>query len=200
MENSKGGYAPALPYEHHPGPRQGRGNSPATVSHLRLSSMAEICTCCSTPVDWWVRLRSHPDQPICHNCLAGLNAQRDGQLQLISGTWLVTGFEPIFKVADVARSVAWFERAGFEASFHDQTYAFAHRDRDLTVHLAQAVGDEPPGQCSLYIHCQDADLVAAEWREAGIEVDGPRNEDYGKREGSITDPDGNLIRFGSPIR
>jgi hypothetical protein len=41
----------------------------------------------------------------------GLNVQRDGQLQLMSGQWWVTGFEPIFKVADVARSVAWFERA-----------------------------------------------------------------------------------------
>ena len=69
----------------------------------------------------------------------GLNGQRDGQLQLMTGTWLVTGFEPIFKVADVTRSVAWFERAGFEVSFHDDTYAFAHRDRDLTIHLAQAV-------------------------------------------------------------
>ena len=36
--------------------------------------------------------------------------------------------------------------------------------------------------------------------QAGIDVDGPRDEDYGKREGSITDPDGNVIRFGSPIR
>jgi hypothetical protein len=31
-------------------------------------------------------------------------------------------------------------------------------------------------------------------------VDGPRNEDYGKCEGFVTDPDGNVIRFGSPIR
>jgi hypothetical protein len=145
--------------------------------------MAETCTCCSTSVDWWVRLRSHPDLPICHACLAGLNAQRDGQLQLIAGTWLATGFEPIFKVADVRRSVSWFERVGFEVSFHDETYAFAHRDRDLTIHLAQADGDEPAGQSALYLHCQDADRVAEEWRTAGI----------------VTDPDGNLIRFGSPL-
>jgi Glyoxalase/Bleomycin resistance protein/Dioxygenase superfamily len=162
--------------------------------------MAEICTCCSTSVDWWVRLRTHPDQPICHNCLAGLNAQRDGQLQLMSGTWMVTGFEPIFKVAHVARSAAWFERAGFEASFHDDTYAFAHRDRDLTIHLAQALGDDLPGHGVLYIHCHDADRVAEEWRQAGIEVLRLRDEDYGKREGFVTDPDGNVIRFGSPIR
>ncbi len=151
-------------------------------------------------VDWWVRLRSHPDQPICHDCLAGLNGQRDGQLQLMAKTWLVTGFEPIFKVADVTRSVAWFEGAGFEVSFHDGTYAFAHRNRDMTIHLAQAAEGELPGQGALYLHCQDADRAAEEWRQAGIEVNGPTDEDYGKREGSVTDPDGNVIRFGSPIR
>jgi hypothetical protein len=161
--------------------------------------MAATCACCATSVDWWVRLRSHPDQPICHDCLGGLNAQRDGQLQLMSGSWLVTGCEPIFKVSDVTRSAAWFERAGFEVSFHDGTYAFAHRERDLTIHLAHAEGDEP-GRGALYLHCQDADRVAAEWVGSGIDVDGPRDEEYGKREGSISDPDGNLIRFGSPIR
>jgi uncharacterized glyoxalase superfamily protein PhnB len=118
----------------------------------------------------------------------------------MTGKWLATGFEPIFKVADVARSVAWFERAGFDVSFHDDTYAFARRDRDLTIHLAQAVGHELPGHGVLYLHCQDADRVAEDWRKAGIEVDGPRNEDYGKREGSTTDPDGNVVRFGGPLR
>jgi hypothetical protein len=162
--------------------------------------MAVTCTCCAMSVDWWVRLRSHPDQPICHDCLGGLNAQRDGQLQLMSGTWLVTGFEPMFKVADVSRSMAWFARAGFEVSSHDGTYAFAHRDRDLTIHLAQADGDEIPGQGLLYLHCPEADRVAEEWRQSGLDVDGPRDEDYGKREGSVTDPDGNVIRFGSPVR
>jgi uncharacterized glyoxalase superfamily protein PhnB len=162
--------------------------------------MAVVCTCCSMSVDWWVQLRTHPDLPICHNCLAGLNGQRDGQLQLMTGTWLATGFEPIFKVADVARSVSWFERAGFEVSHHDSTYAFAHRDRDLTIHLAQAENDQLPGQGALFIHCQDADRVAEDWARRGIEVNGPRDEDYGKREGSVTDPDGNVIRFGSSIR
>lgn len=162
--------------------------------------MAATCVCCSESVDWWVRLRSHPELPICHNCLGGLNGQRDGQLQLMTRSWVVTGFEPIFRVTDVARSVAWFERAGFEVSFHDDSYAFAHRDRDLTIHLAQAAGDELPGQGALYIHCQEVDRVADEWRQGGIDVHGPQDQDYGKREGWIADPDGNVIRFGSPIR
>jgi catechol 2,3-dioxygenase-like lactoylglutathione lyase family enzyme len=147
-----------------------------------------------------VRLRSHPELPICHNCLGGLNGQRDGQLQLMSGTWLVTGLEPVFKVADTTQSAEWYERAGFRVSFHDDTYAFAHRDRDITIHLTQVSGDELPGHGGLYLHCQDADRVAEDWRRAAIPVDGPRDEDYGKREGSIIDPDGNVIRFGSPIR
>ncbi len=151
-------------------------------------------------VDWWVRLRSHPELPICHDCLAGLNAQRDGQLQLITGTWLITGFEPIFHVADVTRSAAWYENAGFEVAFHDDTYAFARRERDLTIHLANAVGEEPRGHGALYFHCHDADRVAEEWRRAGIDVSELRDQDYGKREGSVADPDGNVIRFGSPVR
>ncbi len=118
----------------------------------------------------------------------------------MTGSWLVTGCEPIFKVADVTRSAAWFERAGFEVSFHDDSYAFAHRDRDLTVHLVRAAEAEHSGHGALYIHCQDADRVADEWRRVGISVDGPRDQTYGKREGSIADPDGNVIRFGGPIR
>jgi catechol 2,3-dioxygenase-like lactoylglutathione lyase family enzyme len=121
-------------------------------------------------------------------------------MQLMMSTWLATGFEPIFSVSDMARSVAWFHKAGFEVSLHDDTYAFAHRNRDLTIHLAQTTDGDPAGHAGLYIHCQDADRVAEEWRQAGFEVDGPRNEDYGKREGFVADPDGNVIRFGSPIR
>jgi hypothetical protein len=161
--------------------------------------MAVVCTCCSTSVDWWVRLRSHPDLPICHNCLAGLNGQRDGQLQLMTGSWLVRGFEPIFKVANLSDSVAWFERASSAVSFHDDSYAFAHRERDLTIHLAKAVEDERPGHAALYIHCQDADRVAEEWNKSGIDVDGPRDEDYGKREGSITVPTETRSTSGAPF-
>jgi hypothetical protein len=165
---------------------------------LSMPIMPATCVCCATTVEWWVRLRSHPDLPICHDCLGGLNGQRKGQLQLLSEAALVTGFEPVFTVADVARSAAWFARAGFDVSFHDDTYALAHRELDLTVHLAEADGDEVPGHGVLYLHCQDADRMAHEWAQAGIRVDGPEDRDYGKREGSVTDPDGNVIRFGAP--
>jgi uncharacterized glyoxalase superfamily protein PhnB len=53
---------------------------------------------------------------------------------------------------------------------------------------------------SRYLHVDDADQLADEWRKAGLGVVGPEDYAYGKREGTHTDPDGNLIRFGSPVR
>ena len=34
-----------------------------------------------------------------------------------------------------------------------------------------------------YVHVDDADEVAADWRKAGLNVVGPKIQDYGKREG-----------------
>jgi len=64
-------------------------------------------------------------------------------------------------------------------------------------------GDDNPDAhttSALYIHVDVADELAADWRKAGMEVLGPENEGYGKREGQHVDPDGNLIRFGGPPR
>ncbi|HZE15000.1 MAG TPA: VOC family protein, partial [Mycobacterium sp.] len=93
-----------------------------------------------------------------------------------------------------------YEQLGFETSLHDETYAFARKNRGVTIHLAKAHDGTLPGHGSIYIHCQNADRVAEEWRRAGIGVAGPQDQDYGRREGEATDPDGNLIRFGSPLR
>ena len=76
----------------------------------------------------------------------------------------------------------------------------SHSNRCVGGRLAQAEEGEPPGSGFIYLHCRDADRAAEDWRQAGIEVNGPSDEDYGKREGFVTDPDGNVIRFGSPIR
>jgi Glyoxalase/Bleomycin resistance protein/Dioxygenase superfamily len=112
----------------------------------------------------------------------------------------VVGVEPIFVVSHVARAVAHYERLGFSSSHYDEGYAFAHRD-DLTIHLAGPGVDPARVGCgSLYMHVDDADKLADDWRGVGVEFVEPQDFDYGKREGSIRDPDGNLIRFGSPLR
>ena len=112
----------------------------------------------------------------------------------------VVGVEPIFGVSDVPRAVAHYEQLGFSTSHHDEGYAFAHRN-ELTIHLAGAgVDPERVGGGSIYMHVDDADVLAEEWRGAGVVFVEPQDFEYGKREGSHEDPDGNLIRFGSPLR
>ena len=121
----------------------------------------------------------------------------DRRPPVMRGAGRIVGVEPIFSVADVSSAVAHYRRLGFTISYHDAFYAFAHRD-GLTVHLAQADAARRVG--AIYLHVDDADRIAAEWRGMGLEVVGPDDFDYGKHEGSHTDLDGNLIRFGSPLR
>ncbi len=164
-----------------------------------LGGMATAtCSCCGESVEQTVQLHSHREIQICYQCLDWLNARRDKKVGAHGGGWQVAGFEPIFTVADIPRSTDHYDKLGFEIGHHDATYAFAHRDRDLTIHLTLAEGEPTPSQ--LYVHCDDADALADAWRKAGLVVSGPKDYDYGQREGTHTDPDGNLIRFGSPIR
>jgi catechol 2,3-dioxygenase-like lactoylglutathione lyase family enzyme len=157
------------------------------------------CSCCGTvPERGWVNLLSHRDIVICYECLDWLNTRRARQVAAAGGAAPIAGFEPAFSVADVARAVDHYQRLGFRASYHNESYAFAHRD-GLTIHLARAL-DRAAGGSVLYLHVDDADELAAEWRKAGLAVTGPQDTDYGKREGSHIDPDGNKLRFGSPLR
>jgi len=110
----------------------------------------------------------------------------------------IVAVDPIFAVADMPRAVEHYKRLGFEISYHDEGYAFAQR-RGLTLHLD--LTDSPtPGGGLLYLHVDDADRLAEEWRAAGADVTEPQDFPWGKHEGSQTDPDGNTIRFGSPLR
>jgi uncharacterized glyoxalase superfamily protein PhnB len=133
-----------------------------------------------------------------------MNSQRDLQVERSGGPVQVVGHEPVFRVVDVARAVEHYQRLGFRIEHHDEHYAFASLGR-FTVHLAHDAAAWPGYQSErhmtsvVYVHVEDADRMAAAWRAAGAVVAGPRDEDYGKREGQHVDPDGNLIRFGSPI-
>lgn len=157
------------------------------------------CSCCGeVPEGSVVRLRSHRDIAICYGCLDWLNAKRRDQVAAAGGGAAIAGYDPAFRVADIERAVDHYQRLGFRASHHDETYAFAHRG-DLTIHLARADDPATAGSGVLYLHVDDADQLAAEWRKAGVAVTGPEDYAYGKREGSHVDPDGNKIRFGSPL-
>src|SRR5947208_3076199 len=85
----------------------------------------------------------------------------------------VVGHEPCFEVADVEQAVGHYQLLGFTISYHDENYAFAHRD-NLTIHLAHSDQPKQPttGPGALYIHVDDADRLAEDWRAAGVNVTG----------------------------
>ncbi len=78
------------------------------------------------------------------------------------------------------RATDHYDKLGFEIGHLEETYAFAHRDKDLTIHMTLAEGEATPSK--LYLHCDDADEIADAWRKAGPEVTGPEDHDHGKRE------------------
>jgi uncharacterized glyoxalase superfamily protein PhnB len=45
---------------------------------------------------------------------------------------------------------------------------------------------------------EDADALAQNWLAAGADVRLPQDTEWGQHEGVLIDPDGNVIRFGSP--
>jgi catechol 2,3-dioxygenase-like lactoylglutathione lyase family enzyme len=168
---------------------------PARESGSRTMT-AMVCACCDLEKPVTVALHCHPDISLCSDCLDWLVHRRDKQAT-IAGATRVVNDEPIFLVSNVARAKDHYLKLGFTTDEHDETYAFAHRD-NVTLHLARADGRPIAGH--VYLHVTDADELAADWRKAGLDVAGPEDYDYGKREGSHVDPDGNRIRFGSPLR
>jgi catechol 2,3-dioxygenase-like lactoylglutathione lyase family enzyme len=105
---------------------------------------------------------------------------------------------PIFPVADLPRALAHYAALGCTTSTHDGGYGFAARG-GVEVHLVVVgEGDPRSGPAAVFLHVPDADALAAEW--AGVPgTTMPVNTDYGFREGRHVDPDGNLLRFGSPL-
>jgi hypothetical protein len=68
----------------------------------------------------------------------------------------------------------------------------------IDIHLGVVPGDDRRTS-SAYLFVDNADDLAAAWRSAGAEVHSPQDTEWGRHEGSAVDPDGNVIRFGSPI-
>jgi hypothetical protein len=110
----------------------------------------------------------------------------------------VVRVSPIFPVTDLRRALDHYAALGCSVSTHDEMYGFAAR-AGIELHLSVAPDHDPLRTASAaYLHVPDADALAAEW--AAVERTGtPVDTDYGLREGWHIHPDGNLLRFGSPI-
>jgi DNA-binding MarR family transcriptional regulator len=111
-------------------------------------------------------------------------------------------FSPIFPVADLAAALAHYARLGFDTfAYADGTeYGFANREGS-GLHLAADPDHDPARRGgAAYLYVRDADALYEEWTQTGVggQTRPVRPTPYKLREGSHLDPDGNLIRFGSP--
>ena len=107
---------------------------------------------------------------------------------------------PIFAVGDVEAAMAHYRRLGFATRLYEGGgYAFATRD-GIEIHLGVVPDLDRGTTGSAYLFVDDADQLAATWRAAGVEVHSPVDTEWGQHEGAVVDPDGNVIRFGSPMR
>lgn len=107
-------------------------------------------------------------------------------------------FCPIFPVRDLRAALDHYAALGFrtEPYADGDFYGFANREGvGLHLHESTYYGD----RAAAYLYVRDADALYAEWSVAGGGTSEVHTTDYGMREGSHTDPDGNVIRFGSDL-
>lgn len=115
----------------------------------------------------------------------------------------LTEIAPVLPVRDLAAALEHYRRLGFDVEAYGGAdyYGYARRD-EVALHLARVHHVDPAtSNVAVYLYVDDADALAAEWAAAGTGGRDlrPVDTDYGLREGAHIDPDGNLLRFGSPL-
>jgi Glyoxalase/Bleomycin resistance protein/Dioxygenase superfamily len=116
---------------------------------------------------------------------------------------LLRRFYPIFPVSDLRAALAHYRTLGFKTFAYEEgaDYGFANRD-GVGLHLEAHAGHARHRPASAYLNVRDAAALYEEWSRPGVagHTHPAEPTPWGMLEGSHTDPDGNLIRFGSPIK
>src|SRR5579875_1052081 len=108
-------------------------------------------------------------------------------------------FCPIFPVRDVPAALGHYAALGFHPASYDEGYGCASRE-GVELHVTgYHENDHEIGSGRAYLYVRDADALCEEWSKPGIggQTWPAELKPWKVREGSHTDPDGNLIRFGS---
>lgn len=113
---------------------------------------------------------------------------------------------PCLTFRDAKASTDWLERVlGAErvAAYEDDEGRVAHAEVRIG-HSTIMLGDEragsratPPGVSVVYVVVDDTDAAYERARAAGAEVTEPVDLDYGSRDITVTDPDGNRWSLGT---
>jgi len=108
---------------------------------------------------------------------------------------------PVFNVRGVGAALDRYRRLGFMTELDEPAgYGFVERGA-VQLHL-QPYDPDDPGRTGglVYLRVSDAEALHAEWTSA-VEgrFMGPHNTPYGLREFVYTDPDGIVLKVGSPL-
>jgi len=102
---------------------------------------------------------------------------------------------PILPSTDLNRTAAFYRLLGFNELERFDGYLLLH-SAGVELHFASP-GDEPPGNC--FLHVPDAGALWTHLTDQGVTgVGGIADQAHGVREFTVTDPDGNKVRIGSP--
>jgi hypothetical protein len=111
---------------------------------------------------------------------------------------MATRIAPILPVTDLAVALEHYRRLGFSVRAYPKGgYGFATLDQ-VEIHLGVVPPSKASTPASAYLFVDDADELAQAWRASGADVRVPVDTEWGMHEGVVIDPDGNVIRFGSP--
>ena len=111
---------------------------------------------------------------------------------------------PFLASRDVAETVAFYERLGFELlRLHEDfgpAYLLLRRD-DVELHFVHSPDTDPAessGGC--YLRLEDAQAVYDEWEPLAVAgMHPPLDTPWGMREFFLVDPSGNLLRIGTRL-
>ncbi|MBV9809445.1 MAG: VOC family protein [Solirubrobacterales bacterium] len=113
---------------------------------------------------------------------------------------------PSLTFKDAKASIDWLERVmGAErlAVYEDDEGRVVHAELRIGTSSVM-LGDQragsratPPGVSVIYVVVDDADAAYARANAAGARVTEPVDQDYGSRDITITDPDGNRWTLGT---
>lgn len=108
---------------------------------------------------------------------------------------------PIFPVRDLDVATHFYRSLDFEVDeYRDGGYAWVMSPMGEVLHLVVTESLDPGANHSAaYFHVEDAHEWHSNWAAAGVAVSALEVKQWGMREFSMHDPDGNLIRVGQNI-
>jgi catechol 2,3-dioxygenase-like lactoylglutathione lyase family enzyme len=103
-------------------------------------------------------------------------------------------------VTDMGRSVAFYQRIGFDVSYGGPDAVFTTmRAGDSVINLRRVSARVSRGWGRVILRVRGVDALHRGLVDKGLAADAPRDAEWGERYFEISDPDGFVISFAEPL-